>query len=120
MTAARLREAAKVLRERAEKAPGGPWTYHETGTGNPSDGPTGVAVRSMPFPDDDGLIGAYDSHDGNMAIYVATVGPDAGLALANALDSAADYDDSCDDNGSGECMRADLVHVADLILGGAE
>ena len=114
MSAARLREAAALLRERAEAAPGGSWVYSETG--NPVNGPTGVEVRSCETGHPV-MTGAYDSHDGYAAAYIAMMHPPVALALADWLDTAARLLAASD--------MADAVGppwpplaVADAILGG--
>ena len=109
MSADRLREAAALLRERAGAAPGGPWVYSETG--NIVDGPTGVEVRShetgRPV-----MTGAYDSHDGYAAAYIAMMQPPVAMALADWLDHAAEASDY------GEVCPGDPLAVTDAILGG--
>lgn len=101
MSAARLREAARVLRERAEAATPGPWEMFRD--------PIGIHVESG---GERGLIAD--------AVYIATMHPGVGLALADWLDTAAN---NAERNGwmAGytEAMRGtSAVRIADLILGG--
>lgn len=111
MSTDRLREAAAVLRERVEAAPGGPWVYSETG--NIVDGPTGVEVRSgetgHPV-----MTGAYDSHDGYAAAYIAMMHPPVAKAFADWLDHAAE----ASDYGEVWPDTREPLAVADAILGG--
>lgn len=107
MSAQRLRDAAKVLRERAEGAPFGPWGTTPGTSGDPADGPTTYTLTS---PSGDIATGEYDSHDGCALDYAATVHPLVGLALADWLD-----DDFMHQHGPTE----HALTIAELILGGA-
>lgn len=123
MSAARLREAAKVLRERAEDATPGPWVTHPVGARadvrglpeNTSHDYRGNAVATA----GDSEFGACPAKD---AHYIATMHPGVGLALARALDTAADafgHADLCLDCFHPTCLTVgELIPVADLILGG--
>lgn len=110
-----------MLRERASEAPGGAWVYSEGTRGLPEDGPTFVRVTSQ-ASGHPVMEGEYDRHDGLAAIYMATVHPDVGLALAALLEAAADYtvpdphDPACDCCPCCERDRNALA-VADAILG---
>lgn len=130
MSADRLREAAKVLRERAQNTPAGPWFFSEGTHGDPSGGPTYVSVVSK----DSGhpvCMGNYDGHDGHAAVYIATMHPGVGVALADWLDTAGSdvwaYGPMCKcDDGCHLCDHVGwmpharrALRVADLILGGA-
>lgn len=95
-TTDRLNAAAKKLRETA-------------GACDPWMGSEGVGSWSDEY--------ATDSGNGSDAALIRIMHPGVALALANAMDSAADHDPLCDDGGDGEGMHADLQHVADLILG---
>lgn len=108
MTAERLREAARVLRERLDRLE--PWEGDEDTRG---------------WVDEYGGIGtSYDMQ------YIATVHPGVGLALADWLD-AAGADEwahgphcltpciECDDDPRAPHVRAALA-VADQILGGTQ
>lgn len=77
MSAQRLRDAAKVLRERAEDATPGPWAATACGdlNFNPSDLRIGWTV--------------HFSRPANAA-YIATMHPGVALALARLLDNAAE------------------------------
>lgn len=128
MTAERLREAAEVLRERATEAPGGAWVYSEGTRGLPEDGPTFVRVTSQ-ASGHPVMEGEYDRHDGQAAIYMATVHPGVGLALAKWLqDIAAGW--AWDEEEPGvtdydgwpitleDSLDSHALAVADAILGG--
>ena len=98
MTAARLREAAKVLLERAE------------------------AVEE---PEGNSLVDSWsqacaDHIPGADGVFVATMTPDVGLALADALEQLADERDLFGHPGPKTIDNNALVRVADLILGGEQ
>ena len=89
MSAQRLRDAAKVLRERAEAATPGPWHLF---------GMAGVGAKDFEVVDErrvvcDGCeetvdrMGCYLRED---ATYIATMHPGVALALADWLDDQAD------------------------------
>lgn len=120
MTAERLREAAALLRERAEAATPGPWAADvwpvrkrspQTGrllTIDPADGTQGT-VDLIPT---DGVYGVMEGAD---AVYIALMAPPVALALADWLDQAAIH-------VSGGSLRAHpmstrAITVADAILG---
>ena len=114
MSSDRLREAARVLRERAEAATPGPWEAtdnfgHDAGRAYviPSDPeiPTYVSAGGSPDEDCD-------------AAYIATVHPGVGLALADWLDIYADLQDEHVGVGI-DGPRTQGHVIADLILGGA-
>ena len=115
MSADRLREAARVLRERAEAATPGPWLHIPAsvcGPGTLGGGMTGD-------PEEHVYMG--NQHPPEDAAYIATMHPGVGLALADWLDTAAN---NAERNGwmAGytEAMRGtSAVRIADLILGGA-
>ena len=117
MSADKLREAAKVLRERAEAATPGPWYWEPP---SPDDWPSA----------DESLMssGAASKHGGDEVVlsgwghdasgisgsdadraYIATMHPGVGLALADWLDAEA----------AAGCAPESAHHLADLILGGA-
>lgn len=103
----RLREAARVLRERAEAASEGEWWPYRT---VPSDLDAEWIV-------DSGLTFICSTHIDSErgradATYIATMHPVVGLALANWLDAQADTTCDC---GVDEFALA----VANLILGTA-
>ena len=110
-----LREAAKVLRERAEAATPGPWHYAEAARGNPADGPTVVQVCDIDGPL---LEGDYESGPGYAAALAATMHPGVAMALAAWLHAEAHHrsHDPSEHDGtpSGYALR-----VAEAILGGA-
>lgn len=96
MSAERLREAASLLRERAEAATPGPWrTGGESGlvwdTALPEIGPTKIVC---------------DSREGD-ATYIATMSPPVALALADLLD---------DDAEAAQWSNGDLRESIPLIL----
>lgn len=117
MSADRLREAARVLRERADRAYGEPWRADPPNavvwTGNDDEFPT-VYVN-----------GGLYANQGRTAAYIATMHPGVGLALADWLDDAAanaDFMQAVIDAGRAENPNATLKrtkadNVADLILG---
>ncbi len=105
----RLREAAKVLRERAEAAPPGPWGTQAGTSGLPADGPT---TYTLTAPTGDIATGEYDRHDGCALDYAATMHPGVGLALADLLDGLAD-DEPWD------FRHDEALAIANLVLGGA-
>lgn len=120
--AARIREAARVLTERAEAATPGPWRWEGAST---SDWPQGE--ESLIADRDNGehelvLYGwgydasGIDARDEDRA-YIALMSPGVGLVLADLLNLRADYHDAygCteyDDDGGCPCMD-----LADQILG---
>lgn len=110
MSSDRLRAAAKTLRQRAEAATSGPWKY-------PHRNYPGVVMSRK------GCLwvpGSKDRHDGGHlndeadGHYIATMGPDMGLALADWLDDVAEGYDIAQ---YGYWAVHALRH-ADLILGG--
>src|ERR1700761_1298240 len=76
----RLRKAAQVLRERAEKATPGPWT----------EGKIIYGQVIAPDPDDDRGLLVSDSPESRDAQWIATIHPGVGLALADWLHAVAD------------------------------
>ena len=107
MSADRLREAAKVLRERATAATPGPWQGRDgaswaaqvcvlDGDGHP------VAATSMTESVPSAL---------SDATYIATMHPGVGLALAEWLNQAALHTDEPNP------LTNRAVQIADLILG---
>jgi hypothetical protein len=101
MSAELLRQAATILRERAEDANPGPWSADRN------------AVRTGR----DALALTYDIHFGNDhdqtrkdAAYIATMHPGVGLALADWLDAEFAHD-----FGPGE----HAIELARLIVGDA-
>lgn len=118
MSADRLREAARVLREDSEAASRsdaeGPWTWRVTG-----DKKWAVVMDA-----DGSWMAQVDDDD--RAAYIATMHPGVGLALADWLDNAAanvDFMQAVIDAGRVENPNAALKRtkaddVADLILGG--
>lgn len=113
VSAQRLREAAKVLRERAEETTPGPWST-VAGASNvwrfPDQGTPTVVVSGN---------GAHGHHVKlTDAEYIATMHPDVGLALADALEQLADERDLFGHPGPKTIDNNALVRVADLILGG--
>lgn len=120
MSAARLREAARVLRRHALDARGGKWF---------SDGPAVKADWSFAPHDVAHCDGSLPSGNALNATYIALMGPRLGIALADWLDAAgadlwahgplcscAGGCPACDDSlWQPHARRA--LHLADLILG---
>lgn len=106
MTADRLREAARVLRERAEAATPGPWCDEYSGRTGP------VVMDAASRNALDHVAKCSHFRDRSDAAYIATMHPVVGLALANWLDAQADTTCDC---GVDEFALA----VANLILGTA-
>ena len=107
MSTDRLREAARVLRERAEATT---WAPECGGWWLPF-------VRSA-FPVAEADVTVAEARDGGTAAYIATMHPGVGLALADWLDNAAEDDEQQwgrlrDFDAEGISAR-----IADLILGG--
>ena len=134
MSADKLRQAAKVLRERAEKATPGPW-----GVANEIDGvragqPT-VVVATRPgdrYARRVVSVGQTRPHlrpSAPNVAYIATMHPGVGLALAKWLDDLAAgwqwdegepvYDPGGHEITLDESMDTHPLAIADLILGGA-
>lgn len=102
MTAARLREAAKVLRERAKAATPGPW-WNGVSLGN-------VVFSSTGLDDDIAVTEGFGKRAD--AAYIALVHPLVGLALADWLD-----DEACRIEMTGVRLFESPMRLADLILG---
>jgi len=116
MSTDRLRQAANVLRERAEKATPGPWREEYSG----KTGPVVLDVESHNALDHVAKCCHYRA--GFDAAYIATVHPGVGLALADMLDTVAhhvgtfDCEAHCEPDGCSTVRESD--RIADLILGG--
>ncbi len=96
MTAAEfVREAAVLLRTRANLVPPGPWVDDHMGT--------------VADCDDDPVASA--TFDPNVAEYIQLVAPNVGLALADWLDAAAD------EWAGSRDVDDHAVYVAEAILG---
>lgn len=113
MSADRLREAAKVLRERAQ---GTSWVPECGGWWRPEDQPR----RRLPAQVAEADVNVAECHYPPNADYIATMHPGVGLALADWLDTAAN---NAERNGwmagYAEAMReTSAVRIVDLILGG--
>ena len=106
MTADRLRQAARVLRERAEAATPGPWLTHDE-DGDPYIAPPATGAL---------LITAHPLEVARAnAAYIATMHPGVGLALADWLEAQADLSE----RGYTQDPRyLAALALADLILGG--
>lgn len=113
MSAQRLRDAAKVLRERAGDATPGPWGAVAGAFGDPANGPDHMRVTRKPHTDASSSVAqlGYEQQGGDDAAFIATMHPGVGLALADWLDIAAD------DHDSGCPTDCPANRVADLILG---
>lgn len=122
MNANRLREAAKVLRERAEAAAKGPWKYpHRNYPGVVMAKHGCLWVPSSKDRHDSGhLNNEADGH------FIAMMQPLVAVALADWLDATADEwtptalcgcgEAGCDGDEQPHVRHA--IAVADLILGG--
>jgi hypothetical protein len=109
MSADVLRQAATILRERAEGATPGPWFLDAAGaTGVYTEARVSETSQDVALP----VIhpGGLDGTDR----YIATMHPGVGLALADWLDAEATV--CCDDNDK---PRVRALAVARLIVGGA-
>ena len=117
MTAQTLRDAAKVLRERAEKATPGPWYWEAKSTEEWPSGDQSLLTRHRKDGGDFDpavLYGwGYDASgiDAEQADrdYIATMHPGVGIALADWLDSEFEHE-------FGPTEQA--INVARAILGG--
>ena len=105
MSAARLREAAKVLRERAEAATPGPWRGEYSG----KTGPVVMNAESHNALDHVAKCSHFRPHSD--AAYIATMHPGVGLALADWLDTEAEDFPYIDPE------RSQAVLITNLILG---
>lgn len=98
MSAARILEAEKVLRERAQAATPGPWHLDMGGDSG---------VYTAPRPTVTSADVAF-SHQRENEAYIATVHPNVGLVLADWLRWCALYD----------AFNGRARRIADVILGG--
>lgn len=113
MSAERLREAARVLRERAEATT---WVPECGGWWLPFAEIEGYEPGHYPVAEADSTVA--EATTGGTATYIATMHPGVGLALAHWLDdlaSRAARGFALDDDPD----MQEAVTVADLILGGA-
>ena len=121
MNADRLREAARVLRERAEVASPGHWSWERT-----------EKTVTVYEPDEDAAIFEDEMTLPEDAAFIATMHPGVALALADWIDEAgadyfafgddehhaADHEpcDECDSDPRAPHLRR-AITVADQILG---
>lgn len=116
MSAETLREAAKVLRERAEAATPGPWAADQRG---------GVTGRFAGMTE---VIS--ESTDQSHADFIATMHPGVALALADVFERVANRADQIEGTMASPKIAASVIagsvpgwdeasYAADLILGGA-
>lgn len=111
MSAERLREAAALLRERAEAATPGPWHVDpETHRFATIEGPH--VRHSAPNYTTAVITHGWDSN----VEYIATMHPGVGLALADWLDSIAEW---IEGRPFSTPTNSHALAVADQILGGA-
>lgn len=105
MSAARLRGAAKVLRERAKEARAGKWT---------TTGAEVLAERTWGYATVATTRGNSATVEGDVsnALFIATMHPGVALALADWLDDAAIYVEEAADG-----FDEHALNVADQILG---
>ena len=108
MSADRLREAAKTLRQRAEAATPGPWIAEYS----KKSGHCVIDAESRNALDS--VVRATHFRDVGDATYIATMHPLVGLALADWLDAVAD-DYAIAQYGY---WSTRALAVADAILGG--
>ena len=124
MSADLLREAATILRERAEAATLGPWRDIPMG----SEGSTIIADPPAAKPSiiTSRRVGRFPEFAD--AMYAATVQPAVGLALADLLDiEATRLDDTTVCDAPTQCSNCSAPHwsfvsaveIARLIVGGA-
>lgn len=99
MSAARLREAAALLRERAEETHDGPWDHVVGASGDCS----WVERRNIET--------VVRTHDIGTSAYIAMMHPPVAKAFADWLDLAAD------DHDAGCPSDCPASRVADAILG---
>lgn len=128
MSAERLREAAKVLRERAGAATPGPWSFGGAGVAD-AEGRIPIAITSPDhFAYGDGgwstkpdFMAGIRQNAGN-GTWVATMHPGVGLALADLLGAtarAARLAGVAAKHPEALSIRGKALAVADAILGGA-
>ena len=108
MSAQRLRDAAKVLRELAEAATPGPWYQGRDGQ---YESLRDVYSQREPDDDDSHDIATYIWSDADAA-YIATMHPGVALALADWLEHQSGYR-----RGEHVWSTDNALRVADLILG---
>ena len=135
MSADTLREAAKVLRERAQAATPGPWSAaDEHGLLGPDSWPAWCVSQMRPgyeamsptegYVTDIADVHGDDKSENPNADYIATMHPGVGLALAEWLDAETEHvaghycEAHCEYPDGGPRCRAALA-LARLILGGA-
>lgn len=116
MSAERLREAARVLRERAEAATPGPWALFDDDSYGPPNLDEPMLCSHAP------IVRNIVVENGEItrpnADYIATMHPGVGLALADWLDKYADLLDRARDiNRPAYADQARADAVADQILG---
>lgn len=123
MTADRLREAARVLRERAEEATPGPWRDEYSGRTGP------VVMDAASRNALDHVAKCSHFRGRSDAAYIATMHPGVGLLVAELLDESAGHAEfmervTAEHNAvTGERVtlrRTKADDLADLILGGAK
>lgn len=110
MSADRLREAARVLRERAEAATPGPWYAAKE---------FGHVIFSGTGSDDDVAV-TEDFDVAADATYIATMNPTVGLTVADLLDRWAAHYEPIWQGPHVPWELAEALKVADAILAGVE
>ena len=108
MSAARLREAARVLRERAEVSSTGPWAWERT-----------EKTTTVYEPDEDAAIFEDELTLPEDAALIATMHPGVALALADWLAAEADFWTVDYEGADGEDVLRSALAVSDLILASA-
>jgi hypothetical protein len=117
MSADLLRQAATLLRERADAAPPGPWHAEWFGQEYVVLDPTGDSVIESTYVVSDNGIAGYRREDcGHVEDYIATMHPGVGHALADWLDvNAREWGD--DETDWTDPLLAAPVAVARAVLG---
>lgn len=109
MSAERLREAARVLRERAGFATPGPWEFQPWSTYALPSGDYAESILMSAHAFDGEITRDLPDHDGD---YIATMHPGVALAIAAWLEATAEV--IVDDE---EPVVMAAVSVADAVLG---
>jgi hypothetical protein len=110
-----LRAAAQLMRGRAGKATPGPWSAMVLG----SEGYLVLKANSTVRDRGKHRVGRFGLKDWDSdkadAEYVASMGPDVAVALADALDAAADWLSAEGDSWAHEAARSYGRQLADIL-----
>lgn len=113
MSAERLREAAALIRERAEAASSAPWHVEAGSAGRQSDGSPWPALY-VAHAD---RVPRFRTHSVSDASHIASWHPGVAFAVADWLDTTADHSDAT----GGHCVCDDAaLAVADAYLGATQ